>query len=131
MFAADTADNIIKKYNELVGKPILPPFWGLGFHQSSWVYGSTKDLKNVVSNYISQGYMLESIWVDIPYMEEYIDFTIDDVNFEGLRGFVDLLHTNHIYFIPILDSGISIKTDSKGVNWYEKGNEMDIFIKTA
>ena len=131
MFAADTADNIIKKYNELVGKPILPPFWGLGFHQSSWAYGSTKDLKNVVSNYISQGYMLESIWVDIPYMEEYIDFTIDDVNFEGLREFVEELHNNHIYFIPILDSGISIKTDSKGVNWYEKGTEMDVFIKTA
>ena len=30
MFVADTADDIIKKYNELVGKPILPPFLELG-----------------------------------------------------------------------------------------------------
>ena len=33
MFETDTADNIIKKYNELIGKPILPPFWALGYHQ--------------------------------------------------------------------------------------------------
>ena len=33
MFATDSADNIIQKYNELIGKPVLPPFWALGFHQ--------------------------------------------------------------------------------------------------
>ena len=32
-FTADSADNIIMKYNELIGKPILPPFWALGYHQ--------------------------------------------------------------------------------------------------
>ena len=131
MFAADTADNIIMKYNELVGKPSLPPFWALGFHQCSWAYTKTEDLKNVVSNYTSEGYMFDTIWSDIMYMEDYIDFTVDDVKFAGLKDYIDELHSNHLQFVPIVDAGISIKTDSKGVSWYKTGTDMGVFIKTA
>ena len=131
MFAADTAENIIKKYNELVSMPLLPPFWALGFHQCSWAYNSTTTLRNVVSNYTSQGYMFDAIWSDILYMDEYIDFTVDDVNYAGIKEFINELHTNHLQFVPIVDAGISIKTDSKGVSWYNKGTEMNVFIKTA
>ena len=130
-FTADTADNIIMKYNELIGKPVLPPFWALVYHQGSWAYNSTNDLKNVVSNYTSQGYLFDTIWSDITYMEDYIDFTVDGVNFAGLKDFIDELHDNHVQFVPVLDAAISTKTDSKGVNWYDIGNDMGVFIKTA
>ena len=131
MFTADNADNIIKKYNELVGKPVLPPFWSLGLQQASWNYKSTKTLREVVSNYTSEGYMFDAIWIDIWYMEEFIDFTVDEVNFVGIKDFINELHTNHLKFVPLLDVGISIKADSKGVDWYKKGTDMDVFIKTA
>ena len=35
---ASTADEVIQSYNNLIGKPTLPPFWSLGFHQSSEQY---------------------------------------------------------------------------------------------
>ena len=35
---ASSADEVIQNYNNLIGKPTLPPFWALGFHQSSEQY---------------------------------------------------------------------------------------------
>ena len=130
-FTADTADNVIKQYIEFIGMPLQPPFWSLGFHQCSWSYDSIQKLQYVVDSYVNHGYIIESIWVDIDYMEDYIDFTVSDTSFAGLKEFVEDLHKDHLYFVPILDAGISIKTDSKGINWYNIGNEMNVFIKTA
>ena len=75
--------------------------------------------------------MFDTIWSDILYMEDFIDFTVDDANFAGLRDFIDELHDNHLQFVPVVDVAISIKTDSKGVNWYQIGNDMGVFVKTA
>lgn len=30
--------DVVHKYTRLVGRPFLPPFWALGFHQSRWGY---------------------------------------------------------------------------------------------
>ena len=84
-----------------------------------------------MSNYTNEGYMFDTIWADIMYMDEYIDFTVNDRNYAGLKDFIDELHANHLQFVPIVDAGISIKTDSKGVSWYQKGTDMGVFIKTA
>ena len=75
--------------------------------------------------------MFDTIWSDILYMDEYIDFTVNDISYAGLKDFIDELHHNHLQFVPIVDAGISIKTDSKGVSWYQKGTDMGVFIKTA
>ena len=64
-FMPDSADEIIRKYNRLVGLPTLPPFWALGFQQSAWAYNSLQTLKDVVDNYTINGYMFDVIWADI------------------------------------------------------------------
>lgn len=128
---ADTADNVIMKYNNLVGKPVLPPFWALGFHQCSWQYNTTQDLEDVVSNYTSSGYIFDTIWSDIMYMDRYIDFTVDAENFTGIKEYIDNLHINHRHFVPIVDAGISIEPPHVGTNWYALGDEMGVFMKTT
>ena len=30
-------EEVIRQYQDVVGKPLLPPFWSLGYHQSKWV----------------------------------------------------------------------------------------------
>jgi alpha-glucosidase (family GH31 glycosyl hydrolase) len=35
-FFGGSADEVVRQYNNLIGKPVLPPFWTLGFHQCSW-----------------------------------------------------------------------------------------------
>ena len=48
---------------------------------------------------------------DIDYMRDYLDFTIDEVNFAGLREYVDLLKQEGTRYVIILVScQINIKS---------------------
>lgn len=120
-FMGGTADDVVWQYISIIGRPALPPFWALGFHQCSWQYNSTQDLVDVVNNYTSKGYHFDTIWTDIPYMENLIDFTLDDAPgrpYETLGKQVDDWHEAGIWFVPILDAGVGIKNDWKGKNYF-------------
>jgi alpha-glucosidase (family GH31 glycosyl hydrolase) len=130
-FMGDSADGVIRKYNHVVGKPDLPPFWALGFHQCSWQYNTTQDLKDAVNNYTSNGYIFDTIWTDIMYMDRYIDFTLDNENFTGLLDYVNELHGENRHFVPIVDAGISIIPPASGPNWYKVGEDAKVFIKST
>ncbi|CAI2383231.1 unnamed protein product [Moneuplotes crassus] len=128
---SDTADEVIKKYNDLVGKPALPPFWALGFHQCSWQYNTTEDLKGVLNAYKLKEYPIDTIWTDIMYMDRYIDFTVDETNFTGIKDFINTLHKEDRHFVPIVDAGISLEPPKKGPKWYAEGDKAGAFIKST
>mmetsp|Transcript_33871 Transcript_33871/g.39085 ORF Transcript_33871/g.39085 Transcript_33871/m.39085 type:complete len:170 (+) Transcript_33871:966-1475(+) len=128
---AGSADEVIQNYNNLVGKPSLPPFWALGFHQSSWQYNSTDVLRDVVKNYTSNGFLFDTIWVDIPYMDAYKDFTVNTPAFGDIKGFAAELHGNNNYIVPIIDAAIGFGQDSKGTDWFKTGQDMNVFIKSS
>lgn len=33
---------------QLIGRPVIPPYWSLGFQLSRWDYGSLTEVKNTV-----------------------------------------------------------------------------------
>ena len=43
-----TPDEVIQQYTEVIGRPFMPPYWGLGFHLCRWGYGSTDGTRKVV-----------------------------------------------------------------------------------
>jgi len=130
-FMAGTADEVIQNYYNMVGKPSMPPFWGLGFHQSSWLYNNTDDLKEVVKNYLDNDFLFETIWADIPYMHNYINFSVNKTSFKGIQKFVQDLHQENRHFVPIIDAGISLEADGDRINWYKKGRDKGVFMKSA
>jgi len=72
------------------------------------------------------------MWLDIPYMDQYIDFTVDDENFPGLKEKVDELHSKNMRFVPIIDAGISVnKPEFVDKDYFTKGVEAEIFLKSA
>jgi alpha-glucosidase (family GH31 glycosyl hydrolase) len=42
---------IIQQYHNLIGKPSLPPFWSLGWHQASYGYKNLSDVDYSVQQY--------------------------------------------------------------------------------
>ena len=40
---------VISQYLDLIGRPGMPPYWALGFHQCRYGYETLKDLIDVVN----------------------------------------------------------------------------------
>ena len=111
MFSGETADEVLMQYHQVIGTPYFPPFWALGYHQSSWRYNKTKDLDEVISGYSDHQIPLESIWLDIEYMDRYRNFIVNKTRFENLRFTANSLHKKNQKLITIVDAGLSAADD--------------------
>ena len=66
-------------------------------------------------------------------MDSYKDFTIDPVNFAGLKDFVSGINANYsMKYIPIIDAGVAQKLPSiENYPVYNDGVTQDIFVKAT
>jgi len=44
-------DEIIRSYQEVIGRPAMPPYWALGYHQSRQGYRHLGEVREVVGNF--------------------------------------------------------------------------------
>lgn len=92
-------------HQRVVGLPVLPPQWALGWHQSRTGYKNTQELKDVVSNYTANHLPLNAIWSDVDYMENFKNFYYDTENYADLPTFIKVtLKDKH--WIPVISAGI-------------------------
>jgi alpha-glucosidase (family GH31 glycosyl hydrolase) len=100
----------------------------LVFHNCRWAYNNVWEVEDVVANYSAAAIPLDVQWMDIDYMQDYRDFTLDAKDFPQVEvsSFVNKLHTNGQRFVPIIDPGIMI---SSGYEAYERGMKEGLFIK--
>jgi alpha-glucosidase (family GH31 glycosyl hydrolase) len=55
IFLGPTAEEVIQQYHEVIGKPFMPPFWGLGWHQCRLGYHNLTAVQTVVEKYKLHG----------------------------------------------------------------------------
>lgn len=128
-------DDIVSRYHSLVGAPVMTPQWSLGWNQCRWCYLSTADVKQSAQGYADNKIPLDVQWVDIDYMQDYKDFTVNSLDtagnpgaFAGLSDFVTELHGKHMKFVPIVDAGVAYRPN-EGYQAYDTGKTQDIFMK--
>lgn len=128
VFNGPTPNAVVSQYTSVVGRPMMMPYWSLGFHNCKYGYESVYQVEEVVANYSSAGIPLDTQWMDIDYMQNYRDFTTDSEKFpqSEVKSFVDTLHKNGQHFVPIVDPGIMVMS---GYDAYEEGLKLDLFIK--
>jgi alpha-glucosidase len=123
-------ERAVQNYQRIVGKPIMVPEWGLGWHQCRYGYNTSKQADDVVTNYLKNNIPLDVMWTDIDYMEQYRDFTLSETNFADLKKYVQGWWANSsVRYIPILDAAIAYETS--GTNSFSRGSRRDIFIKDS
>ncbi|OLL26883.1 putative family 31 glucosidase [Neolecta irregularis DAH-3] len=107
-YLGDTAIQAIQQYVSSIGLPAMQQYWVLGFHQCRWGYKNVNDLRDVVKLYREANIPLEVIWSDLDYMYQYRDWTLDEKNFhpDEMHHFLEELHANNQYYVPIIDAGI-------------------------
>ncbi|CAF0846134.1 unnamed protein product [Adineta steineri] len=127
VFLGPTPEQVIQQYTWLVGRTILPPYWSLGFQLSRWDYSNITHMKNIVKRNRDAGIPLDVQYADIDYMDAEKDFTIDPINFVGLKEYFAELNSEGVRTIVILDPGTI--DDQKNYGPTIEGIQQDVFIK--
>ena len=134
-FDGPTQPEVTKQYQtSAIGLPAMQQYWSFGFHQCRWGYRNWTELREIVETMRAFNIPMETIWLDIDYMDQYRDFTLDPVTFppSGVADFFGWLHGNNQHFIPIVDAAIYIPNPtnaSDAYDTYARGNESDVFLK--
>lgn len=50
-YAGTSPDDVVQLHQEVVGRPAMPPYWALGFHQCRYGYKDLQEVKDVVANF--------------------------------------------------------------------------------
>uniref|UniRef100_A0A4W3J130 Alpha glucosidase 2 n=1 Tax=Callorhinchus milii TaxID=7868 RepID=A0A4W3J130_CALMI len=131
IFMGPDPNSVIQQYLEVVGRPAMPPAWGLGFHLCRWGYRTSNRTWQVVKEMRDAGIPQDVQWNDIDYMDRYLDFTFDARTFDSLPDLVKDLHDHRQRYVMILDPGIS-STQTPGTYWpYDEGLKRGVFINNA
>ena len=118
--------DIVKQFREIIGRSYIAPKWGLGYGQSRWSYATEAEVMEVVDSFKKNNIPLDSVYLDIDYMERYKDFTVDLERYPDLKGLSDKLKKEGIRLVPIIDAGVKIED---GYNVYEEGVKNNYFCK--
>lgn len=118
--------DIVKQFRKMIGKSYIPPEWAFGFGQSRWGYKTEEDIREVARRYKEKNIPLSMIYLDIDYMKDYEDFTVDEEKFADIKKLSDDLKKDGIHLVPIIDAGVKIE---KGYELYEEGVKNNYFCK--
>lgn len=118
--------DVVRQFRRMIGRSYIPPKWAFGFGQSRWGYKSEDDVREVERRYRELGIPLDSIYLDIDYMERFKDFTLNNETFPNFPEFVKEMREKHIHLVPIIDAGVKIE---EGYPVYEEGVENGYFCK--
>jgi len=118
--------DIVREFRGIIGRSYIPPKWAFGFCQSRWSYFTEDEVSEVCDRYREAGIPLDSVVLDIDYLERYKDFTINREAFPNFEKLVDKLKEQNIHLVPIIDAGIKIE---EGYEVYEEGLKKGYFCK--
>ena len=119
---------ICKEFRTLIGRSYIPPKWAFGLAQSRWGYKTEEDVREVARQYKEHDLPLDMICMDIDYMQDYADFTVNKERFPDLTKLSADLKAQGIRLVPIIDAGVRIDPNDPTCT---EGLEKGYFCKKA
>ena len=119
---------ICKEFRTLIGRSYIPPRWAFGLAQSRWGYKTEEDVREVARQYKEHDLPLDMICMDIDYMQDYADFTVNKERFSDLAKLSADLKAQGIRLVPIIDAGVRIDPNDPTCT---EGLEKGYFCKKA
>ena len=122
LLSGENENAICKEFRTLIGRSYIPPRWAFGLAQSRWGYKTEEDVREVARQYKEHDLPLDMICMDIEYMQDYADFTVNKERFPDLAKLSADLKAQGIRLVPIIDAGVRIDpNDSTCTEGLEKG----------
>ncbi|XP_040291053.1 lysosomal alpha-glucosidase-like [Bufo bufo] len=131
VFLGPEPQTVLKQYQEVVGLPFMPPFWGLGFHLCRWGYATSDMTREAVKKMKEAKIPLEVQWNDIDYMHAYLDFTYDPDRFGDMPEMVNEFHQDGMKYILIVEPAIGLTSPKGSYQPYEDGLKRGVYVTNA
>ena len=122
----ENAYDIVKQFRGIIGRSYIAPKFAFGYGQSRWGYKTEDDFRTVVKKYRENHVPLDMVYMDIDYMQDYKDFTVNEERFPDFEGFVQDMKKEKIHLVPIIDAGVKVE---EGYDIYEEGCEKGYFCR--
>uniref|UniRef100_UPI003FEE5EEC glycoside hydrolase family 31 protein n=1 Tax=Faecalibacterium sp. TaxID=1971605 RepID=UPI003FEE5EEC len=119
---------VCREFRTLIGRSYIPPKWAFGLAQSRWGYKTEEDVREVARQYKEHDLPLDMICMDIEYMQDYADFTVNKERFPDLAKLSADLKAQGIRLVPIIDAGVRIDPNDPTCT---EGVEKGYFCKKA
>ncbi len=124
VFACPAMILILNHYTELTGHTPLPPLWALGFHQCRWYAYKQADVEALAAKHAELDIPLDSLWLDIDYMDGYRVFTWNKDLHPDAPEMLARLRELGVKVITIIDPGVK---QDPGYEIYDDGLEKGVF----
>ncbi|XP_058510594.1 lysosomal alpha-glucosidase-like isoform X3 [Solea solea] len=149
-FLGPDPQSVIRQYLQVIGHPMMPPYWSLGFHLCRWGYTTTNTTRKVAQRMHNANLPLDVQWNDLDYADKRRIFTFDPWRFGDLPEMVEEFHRRGMKYILILmaakasqlltavlcwflpqDPGISSTSPTGTYPPFDDGLKRDVFIKNV
>ncbi|XP_062388120.1 lysosomal alpha-glucosidase [Sardina pilchardus] len=131
IFLGPDPQSVVRQYQEVIGYPMMPPYWALGFHLCRWGYRSTNETRSIARRMREAKFPLDVQWNDLDYADKRRVFTFDPVRFGDLPEMVQEFHQEGMRYVLILDPGISSTSQPESYWPYDEGLRRGVFIRNA
>ncbi|XP_074553589.1 lysosomal alpha-glucosidase [Halichoeres trimaculatus] len=131
VFLGPDSQSVVRQYLQVIGYPMMPPYWSLGFHLCRWGYTTSNTTRHVAQRMHDAKFPMDVQWNDLDYAAKRRVFTFDPWRFADLPEMVQEFHKKGLKYILILDPGISSTSRPGTYPPFDDGLKRDVFIKNA
>ena len=101
---------VLRRYFELTGMPLLPPRWALGYQQCRYSYANAQRMLDVARGLRERQIPCDVLYLDIHYMDGFRSFTWDTRAFPDPAAMLRSLHDQGFHVVAIIDPGLCSKS---------------------
>uniref|UniRef100_A0A452UGQ7 Maltase-glucoamylase n=1 Tax=Ursus maritimus TaxID=29073 RepID=A0A452UGQ7_URSMA len=127
VFLGPTPELVTQQYTEMIGRPVMVPYWSLGFQLCRYGYENDAEIASLYDEMVAAQIPYDVQYSDIDYMERQLDFTLSP-NFMGFPALINRMKSDGMRVILILDPAIS-GNETQPYPAFTRGVEDDVFIK--
>ncbi|XP_003791606.1 maltase-glucoamylase, intestinal [Otolemur garnettii] len=127
VFLGPTPELVTQQYTELIGRPVMVPYWALGFQLCRYGYKNDSEIASLYDDMVAAQIPYDVQYSDIDYMERQLDFTLSP-NFSGFPALINRMKADGMRVILILDPAIS-GNETQPYPAFLRGVEDDVFIR--
>ena len=117
---------IVRTFRGMIGQSYIPPRWAFGYQQCRWGYQSSDEIREVVARMQENHIPLDAVGLDLEYLDDYKDFTINPEHYADFAELTAELKEQGIRLVPIIDAGVKIE---KGYKVCDEGVARGYFCK--